>query len=135
MSETVHLAGVFEHPTREAPDKSTMQLHAEVARGALADAGLEKADVDGLLTAGVPSLPPLTLGDYIGLHPDYADSTDYGGSSYVAHVGHAASAIRDGKCEVALITLAGRPRSRGQETGTGVRSLDAIPYIVVLVAP
>ena len=126
MSEPVHLAGVFEHPTREAPNKSTMQLHAEVARGALADAGLEKADVDGLLTAGVPSLPPLTLGDYIGLHPDYADSTDYGGSSYVAHVGHAASAIRDGKCEVALITLAGRPRSRGQDTGTGVRSLDAV---------
>jgi len=42
-SEPVYIAGAFEHPTREAPDKSTMQLHAEVAKGALEDATLEKA--------------------------------------------------------------------------------------------
>ena len=123
MSEPAFLAGAFEHPTREAPDTSTMQLHAEVARGALEDAGLSKADVDGLFTAGVPGLPPLTLADYLGLHPEYADTTDYGGSSYLSHVGHAVSAIRDGKCDVALVTLAGRPRSRDQNTGTGVRHL------------
>ena len=33
------IAGIFEHPTRHAPDKSVAQLHAEVALGALADAG------------------------------------------------------------------------------------------------
>jgi acetyl-CoA acetyltransferase len=38
--------GVFEHPTRHAPDKSLAQLHAEVAAGALADAGLSPRDVD-----------------------------------------------------------------------------------------
>lgn len=122
------IAGAFEHPTREAPDKSTMQLHAEVARGALRDAGLAKSDVDGYFTAGVPEyesgLPPLIMADYLGLDPSYADTTDYGGSSYLSHVGHAVSAIRDGKCEVALVTLAGRPRSRGQATGSGVRSID-----------
>jgi acetyl-CoA C-acetyltransferase len=121
------IAGAFEHPTREAPDKSTMQLHAEVARGALEDAGLTKDDVDGLFTAGVPEygsgLPPLIMADYLGLDVSYADSTDIGGSSYVSHVGHAVSAIRDGKCDVALVTLAGRPRTRGQATGTGAREL------------
>ncbi|WP_408958939.1 thiolase domain-containing protein [Natrinema sp. 74] len=128
--EPVYIAGAYEHPTREAPDKSTMQLHAEVAKGALEDAGLEKDDVDAYFTAGVPEygsgLSPLIMADYLGLEPSYADTTDYGGSSYVSHVGHAASAIRDGKCDVALITLAGRPRSRGQATGSGVRDLQTM---------
>ncbi|MDU6377696.1 MAG: thiolase domain-containing protein, partial [Bradyrhizobium sp.] len=42
-----YIAGIYEHPTRHAPDKSTAQLHAEVAKGALEDAGLSAKDVDG----------------------------------------------------------------------------------------
>ena len=126
-NEPVYIAGAFEHPTREASDTSEMQLHAEVAKGALEDAGLPKANVDAFFTAGVPeyefALSPLVVADYLGLDVSYADTTDYGGSSYIAHVGHAASAIRDGKCDVALVTLAGRPRSRGQATGSGAREL------------
>ena len=34
-----YIAGIYEHPTRHAPDKSTAQLHAEVAKGAIEDAG------------------------------------------------------------------------------------------------
>ncbi|MFC7157113.1 thiolase domain-containing protein [Halomarina halobia] len=121
VEEPVYIAGAYEHPTREAPDKSTMQLHGEVAQGALADAGVEKDDVDAYLTAGMPwyehGLTPLVMADYLGLDVSYADTTDYGGSSYVSHVGHAASAIRDGKCDVALVTLAGRPRSERQSDG------------------
>ena len=125
--EPVYVVGAFEHPTREAPGESTMQLHAEVARGALRDAGLPKDRVDGYCSAGTPAgasaLTPLVMTDYLGLDVTYTDTTDYGGSSYVAHVGHAASAIRDGKCEAVLVTLAGRPRSSGQATGTGARRL------------
>ena len=128
--QPVYVAGAFEHPAREVPDRSTMQLHAEVAKGALEDAGLSKGDVDGYYTAGVPeyehALTPLVMADYLGLDLSHADTTDYGGSSYVSHVGHAASAIRDGKCDVALITLAGRPRSRGQATGSGARELKTV---------
>ena len=119
--EPVYIAGAFEHPTREAPDRSTMQLHGEVARGALTDAGIDKDDVDAYFTAGMPwyehGLTPLIMTDYLGLDVSYAGTTDYGGSSYVSHVGHAVSAIRDGKCDVALVTLAGRPRSEPQDTG------------------
>ena len=42
-----YVMGAFEHPLREAPDKSTPQLHAECAKGALEDAGLTKDDIDG----------------------------------------------------------------------------------------
>ena len=114
---TVHreaaVAGVYEHPTRHAPDRSTSELHADVAVNALADAGLTMDDVDGYFTAGAPGWL-LSMVEYLGLRNlSYYDSTDVGGSSYVAHVGHAAAAIAAGKCEVALVTLAGRPRSGG----------------------
>ncbi len=116
------IAGAFEHPTRRAPDKSVAQLHAEAAAGALADAGLSRGDVDGYFCAGdAPGMGPLAMVDYLNLRVRHADATDLGGCSYIAHVGHAAEAIAAGKCNVALITLAGRPRSEGQATGTAPR--------------
>src|SRR5262245_40014817 len=47
-----YIAGIFEHPTRKADEKSLAQLHAEAAAGALGDAGLTHADVDGYFCAG-----------------------------------------------------------------------------------
>ncbi len=118
-----YIAGIYEHPTRKADDKSLAQLHAEVAKGALEDAGLTKADVDGYFCAGdAPGLGPLSMVDYMGLEVRHMDSSETGGSSYVLHVGHAAEAIAAGKCQVALITLAGRPRAEGMATGTAPRN-------------
>ena len=109
-----HIAGAFEHPDRKIPDKSTAQVHAEVALGALADAGLALSDVDAYFCAAdAPGFGPISMADYLGLtNLRYLDSTETGGSSYVAHVGHAAAAIAEGKCQIALITLAGLPRSQ-----------------------
>lgn len=109
------IAGIYEHPTRKADGISLAQIHADVARGALADAGLSKNDVDGYFCAGdAPGLGPLNMVEYLNLRPRHVDSTDTGGSAYVLAVGHAAAAIAAGKCSVALITLAGRPRASGQ---------------------
>jgi acetyl-CoA C-acetyltransferase len=119
------IAGIFEHPTRKAPDQSVAQLHAEVMNGALADAGLSKKDIDGYFCAGdAPGLGPLSMVDYLGLKVRHIDSTETGGSSYIVHVAHAAAAIAAGYCNVALITLAGRPRSEGS-SGTQPRNYGA----------
>ena len=118
-----YIAGVYEHPTRKAVDKSLAQLHSESAVGAVADAGPTKDDGDGYFCAGdAPGLGPLSLVDYMGLNLKHMDATETGGSSYVLHVGHAAEAIALGKCSVALITLAGRPRAEGMATGTAPRN-------------
>jgi acetyl-CoA C-acetyltransferase len=115
-----YIAGIYEHPGRELPDVSVPQIHAEVAAGALADAGLEFGDVDAYFCAGdAPGFGPLSMAEYMGLHCSYVDSTETGGSSYVCHVGHAASAIAAGKCRVALVTLGGKTRS--QRMGGGAR--------------
>ena len=124
-----YIAGIYEHPTRKAPDLSTPQIHMESAIGALADAGLTLQDVDAYYCAGdAPGLGPLSMIEYIGLpNVRHMDSTDTGGSSYVLHVEHAAAMIAMGKAKVCLITLAGRPRSEGQNTGTGARAFTGAP--------
>src|SRR5438105_14641797 len=93
-----YIAGIYEHPTRLATDISLAQIHAQVAKGALEDAGLSKDDVDGYFCAGdAPGLGPMSMVEYMGLKPRHVDATDTGGSSYVLHVGHAAEANTAGK--------------------------------------
>lgn len=122
LNGKAYIAGAFEHPTRKAIDKSLPQLHADVAHGALEDAGLSLSDVDGYFCAGdAPGLGPINMVDYLGIKPSFVDSTDTGGSSYVVHVEHAVQAIAQGRCKVALITLAGRPAAEGMATGTAPR--------------
>jgi acetyl-CoA C-acetyltransferase len=117
-----YIAGAYEHPTRKAVDKSLAQLHAEVASGALKDAGLTKDDIDGYFcSSDAPGLGPTSMLDYMNLKVRHVDSTDTGGSSYLVLVAHATEAIAAGKCNVALITLAGRPRTEGVTTGTTPR--------------
>ena len=117
-----YVVGAYEHPTRLAPDKSVAQLHAESAIGALRDAGLSLADVDGYFCSGdAPGASPLYMADYLNLKLKWYDGTESGGCSYLAHIQHAAAAIAAGHCSVALITLAGKPRSSGQATGTAFR--------------
>ena len=128
IKNKAYIVGIYEHPTRKAEDKSLAQLHAESAKGAIEDAGLGKSDIDGYFCAGdAPGLGPLSMADYMGLKLRHMDSTDCGGSSYLIHVGHAAEAIALGKCSIALITLAGRPRSEGQATGTAARTVQNTP--------
>ncbi len=131
-----YIAGVYEHPTREAKDLSVARLHADVARGALADAGLSVDDVDGYFCAGdAPGFGAFSMADYIGLRNlRHVDSTETGGSAPVVHVGHAVEAIAAGKCSVALITLAGRPRQyeggglRREADGGGVTDVPEQPF-------
>ncbi|MGI9616361.1 MAG: thiolase domain-containing protein [Acidimicrobiales bacterium] len=117
------IAGAFEHPGRKIPDQSLMEIHARVCVGALEDAGLKMSDVDAYFGAGdSPGFGTLSMMDYLGISATYIDSTEMGGSSYVAHVNHAAAAIAAGKCRVALVSLAGKPRTGGAQPGGAGRA-------------
>src|SRR5262249_43507036 len=115
----VAVAGVYEHPTRNAPDKTAYQLHVESARGALADAGLGIGDVDGFFTSGVGPIGIMSLAQHLNLRPCYMDSQDIGGSSFVSHCLHAAAAIDAGLCSVALVTYGSTAASERFAIGTG----------------
>ncbi len=117
-----HIAGVYEHPLREIPDQTVPQIHAQVAVGALADAGLTIADVDAYYSAGdAPGFGALSMAGYLGLDCHHVNDTETGGSSYLLHVQQAAQAIVAGHIDVALITLAGKPRTGGAGPGGSAR--------------
>lgn len=92
--------------------RSPVGLMVEASHRALADAGLELVDVDGLFSASsYYAFPTLTLAEALGVRPRYEDSTNVGGASFLSHVGHAAAAISTGLCEVALISYGSTQRS------------------------
>jgi len=129
VSGQVAIAGVYEHPTRWAPDKTEPQIMAESARGALADCGLGLDDVDGLFAAGIGMgiMGVVNLAEYLDIKPDYLDGTNIGGSSFVAHVSHAAAAIHAGMCEVALVLYGSTAASNAMAIGTGMGGANRDP--------
>ena len=103
---------------RDAGERTLAQIQADVAIGALSDAGLTRDDVDGFFCGpDAPGTGPLSIAEYLNLNVRHVDTTNTSGSSYLIHVAHAAQAIAAGKCNVALITLAGRPRAEGRGKG------------------
>ena len=63
LRKSAAIVGAYEHPVRYAPDKSETLIMAESIIGALADAGLEKNDVDAIFSAG--GLSGYNLVDYL----------------------------------------------------------------------
>lgn len=113
-----YVVGAYEHPIRDAGGKTLAELQADVALGALADAGLSIRDVDGFFCGpDAPGTGPLSIADYLNLNLRHVDTTSTSGSSYLIHMAHARQAIAAGKCDVALITLTGRPRAEGLAKG------------------
>ena len=121
LSGQTAIAGVYEHPSRWAPEKTEFQLMAESARGALDDCGLTLADVDGLFAASMSMgiMGVVQLSEYLNLKPRHLDGTNIGGSSFVAHVAHAAAAIHAGLCDVALVLYGSTAASNAMAIGTG----------------
>ena len=105
---------------------SVAEIMADAALKALVDAGLTLRDVDGVF-AVTPYywMPSVTLADQLGIQPKVTDSTNIGGASVVAHVGHALRAIVSGQCEVAVIAYASTQRS---DAGRLVTGADILPF-------
>jgi acetyl-CoA acetyltransferase len=113
---TVCIAGAAEGPLGKVSDHSELSMMGLAARAALAEAGLSERDVDGLFVRYRTTEPlvehSVEFGEFMGIRPRFADSTDIGGGSFEAYVHHALLAVAAGRCDVALITYASRQRSR-----------------------
>jgi acetyl-CoA acetyltransferase len=111
----VAIVGAAESDLGEVgPGFMPLDLIGQATNRALADAGLEKRDIDGLFSASVYyQMPTLSAGEYLGIRPRYSDASMMGGSSFVSHLLHATAAIEAGLCEVALITYASTQLSEG----------------------
>jgi acetyl-CoA acetyltransferase len=116
------------------PGMSAADVMAEAARAALADAGVDVAEVDGVFAAAT-QIPwaATTLAEELGIRPRYSDSTMIGGASPMAHLSHARAAIGAGLCEVAVIGYGSTQRSVGRAAAS-VQEIDPWekPYDPVL---
>jgi acetyl-CoA C-acetyltransferase len=120
LSRKAAVVGVYEHPTRFAPDKTVYQIMAESLKGALDDAGLTIKDVDGVAAAGIGGgMGMIGLCDYLNLTPNFVDGTNVGGCSFLVHTMHAAAAIAAGLCEVAVVLYGSQISSARFAIGTG----------------
>lgn len=113
--QPVYIAGAAETPLGKVTQHSELGMIALAAREALAEAGMTYRHVDGLFVHQLGTEGSVQVGEYLGIQPRYADSTDIGGASFEAMVHHAMLAVASGTCEVALITHASRQRTKGRE--------------------
>ena len=112
----------------DAPGFGHLELLAQAAHAAVADAGLHLRDVDGLFTATLTDfMPALTVAEYLGLRPAVVDGTNVGGASFLQHAISAAMALRLGLCKVALICYGSNQRSTARRLITLSQS-DPPPY-------
>jgi acetyl-CoA acetyltransferase len=110
--QDVYIAGAAESALGRVEDQSELSMSALASREALAEAGLTLKDVDGLFVNYMGQEGSVQVGEYLGIEPRYADSSDLGGAAFEAFVHHALLAVQAGHCNVALITYASRQRTR-----------------------
>jgi acetyl-CoA C-acetyltransferase len=114
------IVGIYEYPLRKAPGVTPLQIKADCAAKALADAGLSWKDVDAIYDAQDGArMSGLSLPEYFGFKPNVIDTTAVGGSSYEFHASHARRAIASGKAKVALLTYGSTAHSDSRAIGTG----------------
>ncbi len=124
MDRTPVIAGIGLSDYPVAPDLDGVQHHVLAARRAIADAGIEKSEIDGYVSAGGAGGQMLddavTMAEYLRIRHRYIDGTMTGGSSFEFHVQHGSAAIREGLCDTILVTYGSDQLTRmGRKLGTG----------------
>lgn len=110
-SRRVAIVGAALSECGRVDDKSPFHLHQQASSRALADAGLDKDDVDGFMSSGLGVLPPVEVAEYLGIKPLWADSTGVGGATWEFMVEHAVAAIAEGMVDTVLLAYGSTTRA------------------------
>ena len=104
---------------------SAMEIMANSVHDALEDAGIKLNEVDGVFAAtAFHSMAAMSLSEYLGLKPKFADGSQIGGSSFLSHILTAALALDAGLINVAVVAYGSNQKSIG-----GFKTIsEAMPY-------
>jgi acetyl-CoA acetyltransferase len=126
------IVGIGQAGLGKAEGFSEVEILAEAARLAVADAGLKMSDIDGITTASVTApMWAMPVIEYLGLNTSFIDSTMLGGSSFVAHMLPAIHALQSGQCNAVLVCYGSTQRTSSVNRATIAevrRSFDPQPY-------
>ncbi|MDH4040634.1 MAG: thiolase family protein, partial [Gammaproteobacteria bacterium] len=115
LSGKVAIVGAYDTAVGVVANRTPMELCVEAALGALADAGLDRAQADGLVTCNSMAQPLLyhaeALAEYLQVFPRYCMAVGAGGGTTFSVLHHAASAIATGMADVVLVVMADSLRS------------------------
>ena len=107
------IAGIGQTAFGKLPGRGTVSLNVEAIRNALADAGVEKGEVDAIFakapTSRFEMMYAQKLAEALGMQPRIGGVYDHGGASSISMISYAAMAIEAGQCEVAIVALADNP--------------------------
>ncbi len=114
------IAGVGASRQGKLPGESPLSLATEALRAALDDSGIEKSEIDGLLTMPGTTSPEgpkhyLAVGEHLGIDPRFTGSMSMGGATAGALVQQAAMAISTGLAEVVLCIFGDTARTGGNK--------------------
>jgi acetyl-CoA acetyltransferase len=111
----VAIVGAADTAVGKLPGRTPAELCVEAAMAAMADAGIDKSQVDGLVTCNAMAQPMLyhaeAIAEYLQIFPRYCISVGAGGGTTFSILHHAASAIATGMADVILISMADSMRS------------------------
>ncbi len=134
----VAIVGAAETEVGKVPHLGATALCVDAARRVMADAGISKDQVDGLVTCNSMAEPYMyhaeVIAEYLQIFPRYCVSTNAGGGTTFSSLQHAATAIASGVCETVLITMAdslrtglSREQAKKMQASTGHPEFE-IPY-------
>lgn len=111
--------------------RTTLDLMSDAATAALDDAGLVRADIDGLISGYSTTLPHLMLStvfaEHFGLTPHYAHGVQVGGATGFAMVMLAHILVEAGVLRHVLV-VAGENRLSGQTRDAAVQTLAQVGH-------
>ena len=127
------ITGVGLTPYGKHPGKSTLDLMSEAATAALADAELERRDIDGLVCGYSTTMPHLMLStvfaEHFGLKPEYAHAIQLGGATGFAMAMLAHHLVESGVTKNILV-VAGENRLTGQSRDSAMQTLAQVGHPV-----
>ncbi|MBI4213480.1 MAG: thiolase family protein [Chloroflexi bacterium] len=130
------IVGIGTTEQGQIPGFTGEEIAVQAAVAALKDAGIDKTQLDGIVTCKPPGGPPRggideNICRLMGINPDFSSTLEYGGCGFSLH--WAAAAIEAGIANNVLIVMGSDARSRRISMGGG-RDDFVAPYGLVHIA-
>ena len=111
MSRTLRgeaaIIGTGRSQVGRVPGRSPLHLAADATRAALADAGLQKTDLDGVLACSAFASPfhrfSVAFSEYLGIQPTFSNTLQVSGATAATLFNVAAAAIAGGLADTVLV--------------------------------